>query len=83
MILQPNADELHSDLALALLAQGKRDAALAEVIQEPDPGFKTLTLPIVLDALGRVREAERALAEAEAKYGEAFPYFIGIIYAAR
>jgi TolB-like protein len=81
--LQPNADELHSDLALALLAQGKRDAALAEVIQESDPGFKTLTLPIVLGALGRVPEAERALAEAEAKYGEAFPYFIGIIYAAR
>jgi TolB-like protein/Flp pilus assembly protein TadD len=81
--LQPHSDELYSDLALALLAQGKREAALAEAEKESDPAGRALTLPLVLAALGRTAEADRARAEAEAKFGAFFPNSIGCIYAAQ
>jgi TolB-like protein/Tfp pilus assembly protein PilF len=81
--LQPDADLLHGFLALALVAQGKHDAALVEIGKESDPQTRALYLPIVLDALGRRAEGDRARAATEAKYGAEFPFNTGVIYAAR
>jgi tetratricopeptide (TPR) repeat protein len=68
---------------MALVAQGKVDEALVEIDRESEPIYRALTRPIVLNALGRSAEAEQALAETVTKYGEGFPYSIGIIYAER
>jgi TolB-like protein len=81
--LQPNADGLHSSLALALLAEGKHDAALAEVGRVADDTERELTLPRVLYGVGRKEDADRALAIADSKYSAKWPFEIGVLYASR
>jgi TolB-like protein/Tfp pilus assembly protein PilF len=81
--LQPNADGLHSSLALVLLAEGKHDAALAEVSRVADDTERELTLPRVLYGVGRKEDADRALAIADSKYSAKWPFEIGVLYASR
>jgi hypothetical protein len=66
-----------------LLAQGKPDEALAEVRREPDAANREITLPLILGAVGRTSEADRALTLAETKYGNSYPFAIGELYASR
>lgn len=59
------------------------DEALVEVEKETDPAQRAVILPIVLDALGRRTDANRAQADAEAKFEARNPYGLGLIHAAR
>jgi TolB-like protein/Tfp pilus assembly protein PilF len=81
--LRSDAQEVHAALATVLLAQGKPDEALAEVKREPDAANREITLPLILDAIGRTSEADRALTLAETKYGNSFPFAIGELYVSR
>jgi TolB-like protein/Tfp pilus assembly protein PilF len=73
----------HSQFALLLLARGQAAAALEEVKREPSDVWRSLRLPIPLYALGRRREADAALAEAQARYGREWPLWVAQVYAAR
>jgi len=81
--LYPTAEHDHYIRALVLLAQGKAAQAQAEVELEPLETFRETGRPLVLDALGRQPDADKALALAEEKDGGDMAYQIAYIYAAR
>jgi TolB-like protein len=81
--LNDRAEGPHSQFALLLVARGDAAAALEEVKREPSPAWRAARLPIPLYALGRRREADAALADVQARYGQAYPLRIAQIYAAR
>jgi len=81
--LNDHASGPGAELALLLVARGKPEAALAEVKREPSATWGALRVPIVLYALGMRREADAALADAQARYGGAYPFWIAQNYAAR
>jgi TolB-like protein/Tfp pilus assembly protein PilF len=80
--LSPRAEQVHASLALVLLRSGNAAAALYELDKEPDEASRQVTLPIVLDALGRRDEADKQLAVAEKRFGD-FASSIAMIYANR
>ena len=59
--LNDRAGGPHSIFARLLLVRGRPEEALAELNQETAESWRMLTLPIVLDALGRKSEADAAL----------------------
>ena len=65
------------------MVRGRPIEALEEVNKEPQEAWRTLTLPIVLDALGRKAEADAALERVTSRYGDQYAYQIALIYAAR
>jgi TolB-like protein/tetratricopeptide (TPR) repeat protein len=81
--LYPTAEHVHYRLAIVLLAQSKAADALAELELEATDIFREAGRPLVLDALGRHAEADKALALAEEKDGVGMAYQIAYIYAAR
>jgi TolB-like protein/Tfp pilus assembly protein PilF len=81
--LNDGAEGPHSELAMLLTARGQGAAALEEVKREPSVAWRALRLPIPLYALGRRREADAALAEAQARYGDTHPFWVAMIYAVR
>jgi tetratricopeptide (TPR) repeat protein len=81
--LNLTTETMHYRIALVLLVQGEPDAALAELEREPNESRRRLGLPLVLDALGRTSEADRALAAAVVSDGDAWSYQITEIYAHR
>ena len=81
--LVPSSGKFHYVLGSLLLARGENAAALAEMQQESNPGFRQCGLPLALDALGRRAEADQALALAERNYADRKAYLIALVYAAR
>jgi TolB-like protein/Tfp pilus assembly protein PilF len=81
--LSPRAEQVHAALALVLLRSGNAAAALSELDKEPDEASRQLTLPIVLDALGRRDEADKQLATAEKLFGDDNPFSVAMVYANR
>jgi tetratricopeptide (TPR) repeat protein len=81
--LAPAVDKWHYVLGSSLLVRGQAAAALTEMQAEANDGFRQCGLALALDALGRKREADRALAVAEQTYGAQKTYLIALIYAAR
>jgi TolB-like protein/DNA-binding winged helix-turn-helix (wHTH) protein/Tfp pilus assembly protein PilF len=77
------AEGMHYRLGALLLHRGEPAAALAEMEQNPDNGWRMAGVPLALDALGRKSEADRALAVAVKNLGDSSPYLIGQIYAHR
>ena len=61
--ISPTYSGAHYYLAVALLTDGQRDAALAEVQKETDDGTRLGGLAIVYHALGRETESDAALAK--------------------
>jgi Tfp pilus assembly protein PilF len=61
LALAPGTVSIHNIIGAALLQQGKAEAALAMVQQEPEEGYPLYYLPIMLQANGRMAEADEAL----------------------
>ncbi len=66
-----------------LLAEGKPDAALAMVQQDPDEESRLESLSIMLQAAGHQAEADEALKALIGKYAESSAYFVAMTYAYR
>ena len=81
--LAPQRFGTRSYLALALVANGQPEMALAEASKEPEEAFRAVTLPIVHHALGQKRESDTALAELIAKYEKDAAYNVASILAYR
>jgi TolB-like protein len=81
--LAPQAEQVASTLAWVLMYRGALDAALAELEREPGERFREALRPTLLDALGRVHEANGALATFQAKFGSLAPYAVADVYARR
>jgi hypothetical protein len=62
---------------------GQRDAALAEVNEEPDPGFRAYALTRTYILLGRRADADSALSSYERPYASEQPYNIATLHALR
>ena len=67
--LDPDGAGRHYCDRVALLLQGKTDAALREMQQETDEGWRLSGLPLAFHALGRRSESDAALAALKEKYG--------------
>ena len=81
--LAPDMIAVQYWIGLALLEQGKREAALTEVQKELDEGWRLFGLTMVYHALGRQEESDATLAEAIAKYERDSAYNIAYIFADR
>jgi tetratricopeptide (TPR) repeat protein len=81
--LNSAAEGIHYRLGAMLIARGEPAAALVEMEQNPDKEWRMAGLPLALDALGRKRDADQALAIAVEKLAEIGPYQIALIYAHR
>jgi tetratricopeptide (TPR) repeat protein len=81
--LNDHAGAIHSELARLLLVRGRPNDALAELDKETSAAWRALSLPIVLDALGRKAEADAAIGRATTDLGDGYAYQIATIYAAR
>ncbi len=83
MELSPRAELIPSILASVLMYRGDPVAALAELEREPGERWREALRPQILDALGREREANNALAAFAAKSGSFAPYAVAAVYARR
>ena len=81
--LLPGFTGAQSNLGLALLEDGKKDAALTAVLKEPEEVFRLIDLPIVYHALSRHAESDAILAKLIAKYEKEAPYNIAYVLAYR
>jgi TolB-like protein len=81
--LEPDGVALHQLLGLALLLQGKTDAALREGRQETDEVWRLLNLSLVFHALGRRGESDAALAALKGKFAAGGAYQIAEVHAFR
>jgi len=81
--LYPTVERVHFHRACVLLAMGKPADALSELELEPHGVFRETGRPLVLDALGRRAEADRAIALAERKFGNGMAFQIAYFYVAR
>jgi transcriptional activator of cad operon len=73
----------HSALSVALLTNRKLVEAVAESERELDPQYRLMVRPIALDAAGRKKDAEQALAELKLRYGEQNADWVALFYACR
>ena len=81
--LDPDGASRHHPIGLALLLQGKTDAALREMQQETDESWRLSGLPLVFHALGRRSESDAALAALKGKYSRDSAYQIAEAHAFR
>ena len=81
--LSPTASRSHSALAQMLLAVGQPDAALAEVEQESDPGYRAYARARTYILVGRRADADAALAEFEKTFAADWAYEIAALHALR
>ncbi len=81
--LNPTSAKFHYVLGQLLVVRGQPSQALEEMQREVEGGFRQCGLVLALDALGRKREADQALAIAESTYAGKKSYLIALIYAAR
>ncbi len=81
--LQPASAGLHTPLANLLLALHRPAEAITEAEQEPDRGWRGMTLALALDQAGRRAEADRALAAYERDFGARDPGEVAVLYACR
>jgi len=81
--LDPGGAFRHYTFGRTLLLQGKTDAALREMQQETDEGWRLSGLPLVFHALGRHRESDAALATLKSKYAGDSAYQIAEVHAVR
>jgi serine/threonine-protein kinase len=73
----------HYDLGVVLLAQGRTEAALAEMQKETSLGVRTAGLAVVYYGLHRVKDADIALARLEIENAAAMAFYIAEAYAFR
>ncbi len=81
--LNPSHPGAHHVIALCLLSQGRLEAALAEIEQEPDRIFRGYVTIMVLDSMGRHEEAAQLLEKYVSEYGELAACQIATVHAHR
>jgi len=81
--ISPHLDTGHYDLALILLAQGQREAALKEVEHEVDDQNRDAGLAIVHFAMGRKSDSDAALTRLIASSAKSWAGGISQVYSAR
>jgi tetratricopeptide (TPR) repeat protein len=69
--LAPQRATTHANLSLSLLAQGRREEALAEATAEPALWSRLMALAMIHHTLGQTEESEAALQNLIAKQPEA------------
>jgi len=83
LLLYPNAESVHSLMALIYLGQGEKDKALLEIEKEPDSFWKLYGQCMVVYALGDKQKADALLKELVETYGgDSWPN-IASVYAFR
>jgi len=81
--IAPSYTFAHRGLGLVLLAEGKPEAALAEMQRETPAGGQLAGLAVVYYALHRTRDADAALVRLEAETADDQPLEIAEVYAFR
>jgi TolB-like protein/Tfp pilus assembly protein PilF len=81
--LDPGGASRHYGIGLAVLLQGKTDAALQETQQETEEIWRLSGLPLAFHALGRRGESDAALAALKSKYAGEAAYQIAAAHAFR
>ena len=81
--ISPTLSSSHLMLGEILLADGRREAALTEMVAETPDGGRYPGLSFVYFALGRRAESDRALAQAAREFGNLWPYGIAEAHAFR
>jgi predicted Zn-dependent protease len=81
--LEPDGVAFHQLLGLALLLQGKTDAALQEMQEETEEIWRLSALPLAFQALGRRGESDAALATFKSKHAGEMAYQIAEVHAFR
>jgi TolB-like protein/tetratricopeptide (TPR) repeat protein len=81
--LEPGFSWTHLYLGKTLLAEGKPEAALAAVREEPNEEDQLEFLPIMLQAAGHQTEADEALKALITKFADESAYMIAMTYAYR
>jgi tetratricopeptide (TPR) repeat protein len=81
--IAPQRASLHGMLSLDLLAQGRGEEALAEVLREPEEWARLWALAIIHHAEGHRVESDAALQALIAKYQDLAAYQVAGVYAAR
>ncbi|RPH63481.1 MAG: hypothetical protein EHM89_03895 [Acidobacteria bacterium] len=79
----PGGASRHEAIGRSLLLQGKPEAALREMQQEPEEIWRLSGLPLVYHALGRRSESDAALAAFKSEYGGEMAYQIAEVHAFR
>ena len=81
--LDPSGALWHLWIGRSLILQGKPDAGLQEIQQEPEEIWRLSGLPLAYHALGRRRDSDAALAAFKSKYGGEMAYQIAEVHAFR
>jgi serine/threonine-protein kinase len=81
--LAPSDGKVHYLLGSVLLVRGQSTAALGEMEQETDLGYRHVGRALALDTLGCRGDADRELAVAEQKFAHEKSFWIALVYAAR
>jgi len=81
--IRPTYASAHFDVGLALMGQGKFEAALAEMQNETATGPRFIGLAMALHALKRRAESDAALRAAEREVGDDWAYQIACAHAYR
>ena len=81
--LAPGSGKFHCLLGAVLIARGKRELALAEMMKESNPRFRHVGMALALGALGQLNESDEELRTAEQEFGDEMGYWIAMVYAAR
>jgi len=81
--LSPGSAASHQQLGEVLLLKGDIKAALAEIQQEPEEGWRLAGLSMVYHALGRRAESDTALKELIGKYEQTMSYNLAYVLAYR
>jgi adenylate cyclase len=82
LTLNPNRDAVHFNIGMALLLKGELQKALEEMQQE-NPSWGQIGLPMVYYALGRKAESDAAIATLIKAQEKDAPYNIAYVYAYR
>ena len=83
LALDPVGALRHMGLGRALLQQGKPDAALREMQQETDEGWRLFGMALAYHALGRHKESDAALAALKETYAGDSAFQIAEVHAFR
>jgi TolB-like protein len=81
--LNPGDVGAHCQISQTLLLKGDAPAALAEIEQEKDEGWRLIGLPMAYHALGRQTDSNTALVTLIAKFEKDSPYNIAYVHAFR
>jgi tetratricopeptide (TPR) repeat protein len=81
--LNPNGPNLHWNIALTLMLQGKYPEALDEMQRETAAPARAVGFALIYGAMGRALEAEEALRDMTEIRAKVSPFWFAVVYASR